>query len=225
MQTYRSDAAFQEKIVRSIMALVDVHNTAGEKVSQVELDENIFNVAVKKNILHDVVKMQLACRRSGTAAVKSRGEVKGSTKKLFRQKGTGNARPGDIKSPLRKGGGVAFGPTQRSYAYKLPKKVRRLALKMALSSKYQGENLRIVDTINMDEIKTKAFAQIIETLESKNVLIITGDRERNLELSARNLPKVKVLCSDGLNVYDILKYEKIIFVESSLDKVARRFAA
>ena len=157
--------------------------------------------------------------------VKSRSDVKGSTKKLFRQKGTGNARPGDIKSPIRRGGGVAFGPQPRSYAYKLPKKVRRLALKMALSSKYQDENLKIVDKIELDEIKTKAFAQIVKTLDTENVLVITAERELNLELSARNLPKVKILCSNGLNVYDILKYEKIVLLESSLEKVMGRFEA
>lgn len=206
------------------MALVDVHNTAGEKVSQVELNEDIFNVAVKGSVLHDVVKMQLACRRSGTAAVKNRGDVKGSTKKLFRQKGTGNARSGSIKSPLRRGGGVIFGPVPRSYAYKLPKKVRRLALKMALSSKFQNENLMVLDQFDLDEVKTQKFVDVVKGLGTEKTLIVIDEKNRNLELSARNVPGYKVLNSDGLNVYDILKYDKLILLSSSIEKVEGRFA-
>ena len=137
------------------MAVVEVKNIKGEKVSEIELTDSIFNVPVKKSVLHEIVCMQLASRRQGTASVKNRSDVAGSTKKLFRQKGTGRARRGDIKSPLLRGGGVIFGPHPRSYAFSPPKKVRRLALKMALSSKLQGNMIIVIDGFDLDQIKTK----------------------------------------------------------------------
>lgn len=206
------------------MAVVDVLNSKGEKVSQVELSEAIFNVPVKSSVLHEVVTMQLASRRSGTASVKRRGEVKGSTKKLFRQKGTGRARRGSIKSPLLRGGGVVFGPSPKSYAYKVPKKVRRLALKMALSSKLQENELTVVDQLELDRIKTKAFAEVIRTLDKSNVLLVTEAADEKLILSSRNLPNVKVLKVDGLNVYDILKYKDIILLEPAVKAIEGRLS-
>lgn len=207
------------------MAVVDVLNIRGEKTSEKELPENIFNVPVKPSVLHDVVKMQLASRRSGTAAVKARGEVSGSTRKLFRQKGTGRARRGSIKSPLLRGGGVTFGPIPRSYAYKLPKKVRKLALKMALSSKFQENKLLVMDNFELAEIRTKECLKIVKTLNRENALIVTGEKNENLELSSRNLPRIKVLRSEGLNVYDILKYENLILTESSVQGIEGRLGA
>jgi len=204
------------------MAVVDVQNAKGDKVSQIDLADSIFNIEVKKSVLHQVVKMQLACRRSGTASVKNRSDVKGSTRKLFRQKGTGNARPGDIKSPLRRGGGVVFGPTQRSYAIKLPKKVRRLALKMALSSKYRSDKISVLDQFGLDQIKTKKFLEVTSALNTPNVLIVTAEKDTNLELSARNVPGVKVIRSEGLNVYDILNYQNLILLESSVKGIEGR---
>lgn len=206
------------------MAVVDVLNSKGEKVSQVELSDEIFNVPVKSSVLHEVVTMQLASRRSGTASVKRRGEVKGSTKKLFRQKGTGRARRGSIKSPLLRGGGVVFGPSPKSYAYKVPKKVRRLALKMALSSKLQENELTVVDQLELDRIKTKAFAEVIRTLDKSNVLLVTEAADEKLILSSRNLPNVKVLKVDGLNVYDILKYKDIILLEPAVKAIEGRLS-
>ena len=135
------------------MATVNVLNTKGEKVSQRELSDDLFNVPAKASVLHEVVTMQLASRRSGSAAVKHRSDVKGSRRKLFRQKGTGRARRGDIKSPLLRGGGVVFGPDPKSYAYRVPKKVRKLALKMALSSKLQEKNLVVLDRLELKKIK------------------------------------------------------------------------
>ena len=140
------------------MAVVDVINSKGKKVSQVDLNDEIFNVPVKKNVLHDVVTMQLANRRAGTASTKHRSDVTGSGRKLFRQKGTGRARRGNAKSNLLRGGGVAFGPKPKSWAYKVPKKVRKLALKMALSSKFKDDDILILDTFELDQIKTKAFS-------------------------------------------------------------------
>ncbi len=204
------------------MAVVDVINIAGEKVSEIDLSDDIFSVPIKKDVLHEVVKMQLANRRTATAKVKHRGDVAGSTRKLFRQKGTGRARRGDVKSPLLKGGGVVFGPDGRKYAYKAPKKVRRLALKMALSSKFQQNALRVMNDFELDEIKTSKFVNIMNTLDLKKALIITGKDNRNLELSSRNVPEVKVLRTEGLNVYDILKYDFLVLIQGSLEGIEGR---
>jgi len=204
------------------MAVVDVINSKAEKVSQTDLVDTIFNIPVKGSILHEVVTMQLAKRRSGSAAVKHRSDVKGSGRKLFRQKGTGRARRGDIKSPLLRGGGSTFGPDPRSYAYKVPKKVRRLALKMALSSKLQAEKLVVLDEFEIDEIKTREFIKVMSALGMKNALIITEKKNKNLELSARNVPQTKVLRVEGLNVYDILKYKNVVLLESSIKSIEGR---
>lgn len=207
------------------MAVVDVLNVTGDKVSQVELADDVFNVAVKGSILHDVVKMQLANRRAGTACVKNRSDISGSTKKLYRQKGTGNARPGSIKSPLRRGGGVTFGPHPKNWGYKLPKKVRRLALKMALSSRLAAEDLMVINTFGLEEIKTKVMVNILSTLKVDNALIVTDAEDIKLELSARNIEGVKVIKTEGLNVYDILKYKKLLLLESSIKGIEGRLSA
>lgn len=207
------------------MAVVEVKDIKGKKVSSIELADEIFKVPVKSSVLHEVVKMQLAKKRSGTAAVKHRSDVRGSGRKLFRQKGTGRARRGDIKSPLLRGGGSVFGPDPRSYAYRVPKKVRKLALKMALSSKLKNENLTILDKMGLDAIKTKAFVEMLDGLDCKNALIVTAEEDRNLELSSRNVKGVKVLRCQGLNVYDILKYKELILLESSIEKIEGRLSA
>lgn len=204
------------------MAVVDVQNINGEKVSHIDLSDNIFNVPVKSVVLHEVTKMQLACRRSGTASVKHRSDVSGSGRKLFRQKGTGRARRGDIKAPLLRGGGVVFGPDPKSYSYSVPKKVKSLALKMALSSKFQGNCLFVIDRIELEPIKTKEFLKVLNALNMKNALIITDKKNENLELSSRNVPGVKVLRSEGLNVYDILKYENLVLLESAIMAIEGR---
>ena len=206
------------------MAAVDVLNRSGEKVSETQISDEVFSIPVKKSVLHEVVRMQLAKRRSGTAKVKGRSEISGSTKKLYRQKGTGNARSGSVKSPLRRGGGVIFGPSQRSYAYAVPKKVKALALKMALSSKLANNELSVIDTFGMDQVKTKEFDGIIDALGLKNTLIVIDGDDRNLVLSARNVSDVKVIKTEGLNVYDILKYDHLLLLESSIKGIEGRFA-
>ncbi len=206
------------------MAVVDVINQKGKKVSQAELADGCFNVEVKSSVLHEVVTMQLAKRRAGAAAVKNRSDVRGSTRKLFRQKGTGRARRGNIKSPLLRGGGVAFGPQPKDWGYKVPKKVRRLALKMALSSKFQDEALTVVDQISLEAIKTKDFAAILADLEIDNALIVTTAKDERLELSSRNLPDVKILRTEGLNVYDILRYNHLVLLEPSIKQIEGRLA-
>lgn len=207
------------------MAVVDVLNIKAEKVSQMDLADTIFNVPVKPNVLHEVVTMQLASRRSGSASVKHRSDVKGSGRKLFRQKGTGRARRGDIKAPLLRGGGSVFGPDPRSYAYKVPKKVRRMALKMALSIKLSEDSLIVLDELDFDKIKTKEFIKVMNALNMDNALFITDKKNENLELSARNVPDVKVLRIEGLNVYDILKYKSLVLLESSIKSIEGRLLA
>ncbi len=207
------------------MAVVDVLNTKAEKVSETELVDTIFNVQVKSSVLHEVVTMQLASRRSGSASVKHRSDIRGSGRKLFRQKGTGRARRGDVKAPLLRGGGSVFGPDPRSFAYKVPKKVRRLALKMALSTKLKEDNLVVLEKFEVDEIKTKEFTEVINALNVKNVLIVIDKRNEKLELSARNVPGTKVLRVEGVNVYDILKYNKLILLEHSIKSIEKRLLA
>jgi large subunit ribosomal protein L4 len=206
------------------MAAVDVLNSAGNKVSEAELIDEIFNIPVKTSVLHEVVRSQLAAKREGTAASKTRAMVKGSTKKLFRQKGTGNARAGSVKSPLRKGGGVIFGPSPRSYAYKVPKKVRRLALKMALSSKVQESTLYVIDELKLEEIKTKVLSEVLGTLNLQDLLIVSDSEDMNLALSSRNIPDVKVIKTAGLNVYDILKFKNLLLVESTIKNIEGRLS-
>lgn len=207
------------------MAVVDVQNIKGEKVSQIDLSDNIFNVSPKKSVLHEVVTMQLAGRRSGSASVKNRSDIRGSQKKLFRQKGTGKARRGNIKSPLLRGGGVVFGPVTRSYSYKIPKKVRKLALKMALSAKLQKNTVIVLDQFELETIKTKQFIEVLTALNVENALIISDRKNENLELSSRNVPCIKVQRIEGLNVYDILKYKNLILLESSIKGIERRLSA
>lgn len=204
------------------MAVVDVINTAGEKVSEAELSDDIFSVPIKKSVLHDVVKMQLANRRAASASVKNRSDVIGSTRKIYRQKGTGRARRGNIKSPLLKGGGVVFGPNGRIYAYKVPKKVRRSALKMALTSKLEQNALKVMDQFELEEIKTRTFVGVMKKLDLKKTLIITDTENRNLELSSRNVPDVKVMRTEGLNVYDVLKYDSLVILQGSLKGIEGR---
>jgi large subunit ribosomal protein L4 len=207
------------------MPAVDVTNIEGKQVSQVDLVDSIFNVPVKSSVLHEVVTMQLANKRSATATVKHRSDVRGSGRKLFRQKGTGRARRGNIKSPLLRGGGVVFGPDNRNYAYKVPKKIRKLALKMALSSKLNDDKILVLNQFELEDIKTKAFVNVMQTLNLTNALIITDKDNEQLMKSSRNVPDVKVLKSDGLNVYDILKYQTLVLLEPAIQNIEGRLLA
>jgi large subunit ribosomal protein L4 len=207
------------------MAVVDVITTKGEKVSQTELSDEIFNVDVKNSVLHEAVVAQMAAKRAGTASVKRRSDVVGSNRKLYRQKGTGRARKGNIKSPVLRGGGVVFGPNPRSYAVKVNKKVKRLALKMALSSKLKQKELTILDCFELERVKTKDFVDILNELNIKSVLIVTDTKNENLEKSSRNVAGVKVLRAEGLNVYDILKYNQLVLLEPSIRGIEGRLAS
>ncbi|MCK5837946.1 MAG: 50S ribosomal protein L4 [Desulfobacula sp.] len=206
------------------MATVDVLNSAGEKVSETHLADEIFKTPINTSVLHQVVRSQLVAKREGTAACKTRGMVKGSTRKLFRQKGTGNARAGSVKSPLRKGGGVIFGPSQRSYAIKVPKKVKKLALKMALSAKAEDNTIYVIDDFNLETIKTQALVKVLKTLALSDLLIVSDAEDTNLLLSSRNVSDIKVIKTEGLNVYDILKFKNLLFVESTIKNIEGRLS-
>ncbi len=207
------------------MALVDVYNVNKEKVGEVDLKEDIFGVEIKPHLLHEVVVWQQACRRSGTASTKTRGEVAGSNRKPWRQKGTGRARVGTIRSPIWRGGGTVFGPRPRSYAYTLPKKVRRAALKMALSSKLANGQLVILEDYPYTAPKTKEFVRVMENFDLEKALFITLEGHEALELSARNVPYVQVLPTAGLNVYDILRYEHLVLLSPAVAAIEARLAS
>jgi large subunit ribosomal protein L4 len=204
------------------MAVADVYNMDGEKVSETDLTDEVFDVPVKRHILHEVVRMQMTNRRSGTAAAKGRSSVRGGGQKPYRQKGTGRARAGSRRSPLWRGGGVVFGPNPRSYSYRVPKKVRKQALKMALTSKLQDEALIVMDRFDLETVKTKRFVEVVTALKAREALIVTDREIENLELSSRNVPYVKVLRSEGLNVYDVLRFDRLILLEPSVKQITER---
>ena len=204
------------------MAVCDVVNTSAEKVAEVELNDQLFAVEVKKGILHDVVCMQRANRRSGNACTKTRGELRGGGAKPWRQKGTGRARSGTKNSPIWRGGGTTFGPKPRDYSYKLPKKVRKLALRMALSARMKEGNLVIVDKFEIESPKTKEFVGVMKNFDFDNCLVVTDADNANVQLSARNAVGYKVLPVAGLNVYDILKFSKLMLMQSSLEQLEAR---
>ena len=199
--------------------MIDIYNLQAEKTSEMELNEAIFNVLIKKNLLHQVIVSQLHNRRSGSASSKSRSEVRGSGKKLWRQKGTGRARVGAASSPTRRGGGVAFGPSPRKYFKQVPKKVKKAALTMALTDKFQSERLVIVEDFDLPEIKTKSFVQVMDNFKVNKALIITEDNNENLDKSSKNVPWIKVMRRRGLNVYDILSHEHLFLDKSAISKL------
>ena len=204
------------------MAVCEVLNTRAEKVGEVDLNDDFFAVEVNPAILHEVVCMQRAARRSGNASTKTKGEVRGGGAKPWRQKGTGMARSGSRTSPVWRGGGTIFGPKPRDCQFSMPKKVKKLALKMALSARNQEGNLVILDTFDLPVIKTKDFVTIMKALELDNCLIVVEEMEEKLSLSARNVVGCKVLPVAGLNVYDVLKYSKLMLVQSSIAGIEQR---
>ena len=201
------------------MTVADVYNLKKEKISEAELRDEIFNVPIKNHVLHQVVASQLNGRRAGTASTKTRSEVKGSGAKLWRQKGTGRARVGSASSPIRKGGGVAFGPSLRNYANRVPKKVNKSALRMTLTDKVKGQQLVLVKDFNLPEVKTKNFVGVMNNFDVHKALIVTKDKLANLEKSSKNVSWVKVMRYRGLNVYDILKYDYLFLKQPAIEKI------
>jgi len=206
------------------MAIADMYDQNKNRISEIDLDDTVFGAKVDKHLFHEVVKMQLANRRGGNACTKTRSEVSGGGVKPWSQKGTGRARSGSTRSPLWVGGGVVFGPKPRDYSYSLPKKVRKAALKSALSLKHKEGKLLIVDNLNLEEIKTRSFVNLLKKLEVEEALIIDNDNF-NLERSARNVPGVKVLRPEGLNVYDILRYEYLLVTKQGVEKIQERLSS
>ncbi|MCX5847454.1 MAG: 50S ribosomal protein L4 [Deltaproteobacteria bacterium] len=201
------------------MPVAGVYDIENNRVSEIELSDAVFDVEVNEAVLYDVVRMQMAARRLGTASTKRRQEIRGGGRKPWRQKGTGRARVGTIRSPLWRGGGVVFGPQPRSYAYKVPKKVRKLALMSALSMKVKEGRMLILKDFPMDEIKTKKFKEVIDRFGLKKVLLVMDKSNPVLEKSSRNIQGIKLIRSEGINVYDLLNYDHVVLFEPSVKMI------
>ncbi len=207
------------------MPKVAVYNMAGAQVGEIELNDNVFGIEPNKAVMYDFIKMQLANKRQGTSSTKTRTEVRGGGKKPWRQKGTGRARVGSSRNPVWRGGGIAFGPKPRDYSYKLPQKVRRLALKSALSTKVLDHKIIVVDELSFEQPKTKIMVQALEALKvGKKTLVVTADGNANVVKSARNIEGVKPLRADFINVYDILKYDTLLITRDAVAMVEEVFA-
>ena len=206
------------------MAKHDVLNMQNQTIEQIDLPNSVFTAEVKEHLFWEVVRQQTAKRRRGTAHTKERGEVAYAGQKMYRQKGTGRARAGDRRSPVRVGGGTIFGPRNRSYAYRVPKKVRRAAVKGALSMKLAEGKLLILDNLDFPEIKTKLFAGLMNDLGVSSGLFVIDQKNDMIEKSARNIPKAKVLRVEGLNVYDLLRYDHVVLTKGALAKIEGAFA-
>ncbi|WP_027185839.1 50S ribosomal protein L4 [Desulfovibrio inopinatus] len=204
------------------MATVKIYDQDKREVGEMELAPEVFEIPAKPEILHLVVRSQLAAKRTGTHSVKNRKVITGGGKKPWRQKGTGRARAGSTRSPLWRGGAVAHGPQPRDYTFKVNKKVKSLALRMALSAKVSGDELMVVNKIELPEAKTKLFANVVNTLGVKKALIVLPGSDNTLELSARNISGIKVVRQDMLNVYDVLRHEHVIFLEGAAKEVQER---
>lgn len=206
------------------MPKVDLLNIEGKKVGDIELADSIFAIDVNEDVMHEVVVNYLANQRQGTASTKTRSEVTGGGKKPWKQKGTGRARQGSIRAPQWIKGGIALGPKPRSYKYTLNKKVKRLALKSALSSKVQENNIIVLDTLNFDEIKTKNMAKVLENIKANKALIVLAEKNLNVQASARNIPNTKTALVNTINTYDILKYETLVVTKDAVAKIEEVYA-
>lgn len=207
------------------MPKVALYNIAGEQVGDIELKDEIFGVEINVEAMHQVVKMLLANRRQGTQSALTRAEVRGGGIKPWRQKGIGRARHGSIRSPQWTHGGVVFAPKPRSYRYTVPKKIRRLAMKSALTSKVNENNIIVLDDLNFEIPKTKQVVNMLKNLKvDTKALIVLPEKNENVEKSARNIPGVKTSLVNTLNVYDILKYDKFIITKSAVEKVEEVYA-
>lgn len=201
------------------MAVADVFDIEKKKVSQVDLNDAVFGAEVNEAIIYDVVKMQLASRRSGTASTKTRSDVSGGGKKPWRQKGTGRARAGTTRSPIWRGGGIVFGPHPRDYSYSIPKKVRKKAVISALSMKFKDNKMLILKDFPMEKISTRVFKNVVDLFSLKKALFVLDENNEVLLKSSRNMKNVKMIRSEGINVYDILNHEHLILLEPSVKKI------
>jgi len=207
------------------MPQTTLYDRAGKDLGSIELSHELFAAPVNAAVLHQVVTAQLAGRRIGTHDTKTRGEIRGGGKKPYRQKGTGRARQGTVTAPHYRGGGAAFGPHPRSYEQRLPRKMKRLALRGALTAKYGDEAIKVVDSFGLEQIRTKDLLGVLGALESQGrVLIIAPARDQTLELSARNLPRVEVILADSLNVVDLLKADVVLIEQPALARMEAIYA-
>ncbi len=202
------------------MPKVALYNQSGSQVGEIELNDSVFGIEPNNHVLFEAVIMQRASLRQGNHKTKVRSEISGGGRKPWKQKGTGRARQGSIRSPQWRGGGTVFGPVPRSYSYKLPKKVRRLAIKSALSSKVLEENILVLDTLAFEAPKTKEFTAVLKGLSvDSKALIVTANLDENVALSARNIPGVTVVTATGVNVLDVLNHDKLIMTKAAVEKV------
>ena len=206
------------------MATVAVYNTDGKEVETIELSDKIFGVEINENIVHKAVVAHLAAKRQGTQSALTRSEVSGGGRKPWRQKGTGHARQGSIRAPQWTGGGVVFAPKPRDYSQKINKKEARLALFSALTSKVQDNKLIVVDELSMEAPKTKSFVTILGNLNAEKALVVTEDANKNVILSARNIPNVKTEARAAINVYDILKYDSLVITKDAVKALEEVYA-
>ena len=206
------------------MANVSVYNMEGNEVGTLELNDAVFGVEVNEHLVHLAVVAQLANKRQGTQKAKTRSEVSGGGRKPWRQKGTGHARQGSTRSPQWKGGGVVFAPTPRDYTIRLNKKEKRAALKSALTSRVQDNKFIVVDELKFDEIKTKKFQGVMDSLKVNKALVVLADNDRNTVLSARNVADVKTAQVDSINVYDILKYNTVVATKAAVASIEEVYA-
>ena len=206
------------------MAKVAVYNMEGKEVDSIELNDSIFGVEINEPLVHMAVLQQLANNRQGTQKAKTRSEVRGGGRKPWRQKGTGHARQGSTRSPQWTGGGVVFAPTPRDYSFKLNKKEKRAALKSVLTSKVAENKFVVVDELKLDEIKTKKFVQVMNNLKVEKALVVLNDMDTNVIASAANIPTVKTAQTNELNVFDALKYDKVVVTKAALATIEEVYA-
>ena len=206
------------------MANVTVYNIEGKKVDILELNDSVFGVEINNHLVHMAVVSQLANKRQGTQSAKTRAEVSGGGRKPWRQKGTGHARQGSIRSPQWKGGGVVFAPKPRDYSIKMNKKEKALALKSALTSKVNAEKFFVLDQFGFGEIKTKRMKEVLDNLKVSRALIVLDKKDDKVELSARNLPNVRTILSNSINVYDILKYDTLVITKDAVAQIEEVYA-
>ena len=206
------------------MANVSVYNIEGKEVGKIDLSDAVFGVEVNEHLVHMAVVNQLANNRQGTQSAKTRSEVSGGGRKPWRQKGTGHARQGSTRSPQWTGGGVVFAPKPRDYSFKMNKKEKRIALLSALSSKVADNKIVVLDAFNLDEIKTKKFAEVMSNLKVDKALVVIEGENKNVVLSGRNIPTVKVSATNEINTYDVLKYETLVVTKAAVEKLEEVYA-
>ena len=204
--------------------VVDLYNVQGEVVGTVELNDSVFGVKINEHVLHLAVVQYLANQRVGTKSTKTRAEVRGGGRKPWRQKGTGRARHGSIRSPIWRGGGVIFAPKPRDFSLKMNKKTKRIALKSALSTKVCDKKIIVLDDLTLEEIKTKEMKKILDSINVTKALVLIDEANRNIQLSARNLPLVKTASVNTINVYDLLKYDSLVVTKKAVEKLEEAYA-